>query len=117
MAEARTTRPVSWIKAALKDFQAFPEGAKGIVLAALTIAAEGGKADVAKPLHGFGPGILEIALPFRGDAFRVVYAVQLSEEIWVIHAFQKKSTQGIKTPKHEMDLLKDRLKRLKERLR
>jgi phage-related protein len=49
--------------------------------------------------------------------FRVVYAVQLAEEIWVAHAFQKKSTQGIKTPKREVDLIKDRLKRLKEILR
>ena len=68
-------------------------------------------------MHGFGPGVLEIALAYRGDAFRVVYAVQLADEIWVIHAFQKKSKQGIKTPKHEIDLVKDRLKRLKEALR
>ena len=61
-------------------------------------AAEGGKADIAKPMHGLGSGVFEIALPFRGDAFRVVYAVQLADEIWVVHAFQKKSTQGIKTP-------------------
>jgi len=46
-----------------------------------------------------------------------VYAVQLEDAIWVIHAFQKKSTQGIKTPKHEIDLIQDRLKRLKEILR
>jgi phage-related protein len=110
------TRPVSWVKAALKEFEAFPQGAKTICLAALTIAAEGGKADVAKPLRGMGSGVFEIALPFRGDAFRVIYAVQLGEEIWVVHAFQKKSTQGIKTPKREIDLLRDRLRRLKEML-
>lgn len=51
---------------------------------------------------------------FGGDAFRVVYTVRLADEIWVIHAFQKKSRRGIETPKHEMDLVKDRLKRLKE---
>jgi phage-related protein len=111
------TRPISWIKAALKDFEAFPEGARSIYLAALTIAAEGGKADIAKPMQGMGSGVLEIALPFRGDAFRVVYALQLADEIWVIHAFQKKSTRGIKTPQREIDLVKDRLKRLKEMLR
>jgi phage-related protein len=83
----------------------------------LTIAAEGGKADIAKPMRGLGSGVFEIALPFRGDAFRVVYAVQLGEDIWVVHVFQKKSTRGIKTPKAEVDLLKDRLKRLKEMLR
>ena len=86
-------------------------------MAALTIAAEGGKADIAKPMHGLGSGVFELALPFRGDAFRMIYAVQLAEEIWVIHAFQQKSTQGIKTPKREIDLIKDRLKRLKEMLR
>jgi phage-related protein len=111
------TRPISWIRAALKEFETFPEGARSICLAALTIAAEGGKADIVKPMQGMGSGVLEISLPFRGDAFRVVYALQLTEEIWVIHAFQKKSTQGIKTPQREVDLIKARLKRLKEMLR
>ena len=111
------TRPISWIRAALKEFETFPEGARSICLAALTIAAEGGKADIAKPMHGMGSGVFEIALAFRRNAFRVVYAVQLAEEIWVVHAFQKKSTQDIKTPKREIDLIKDRLRRLKEMLR
>jgi phage-related protein len=111
------TRPVSWIRAALREFETFPEGARSICLAALTIAAEGGKADIAKPMKGIAAGVFEIALPFKGDAFRVVYAVQLADDIWVLHAFQKKSTQGVKTPKHEIDLIKDRLKRLKEMLR
>ncbi len=61
--------------------------------------------------------MFEIALRFKGDAFRVVYAVQVGEELWVLHAFQKKSTQGIKTPRREIELIKDRLKRLKEMLR
>ncbi|PYT25446.1 MAG: hypothetical protein DMG57_25140 [Acidobacteria bacterium] len=117
MAEARKTRPVSWLKAALNEFGKFPEGTRTICLTALTIAAEGGKADIAKPMHGLGSGVFEIALPFKGDAFRVVYAVQLAEEIWVVHAFQKKSTRGIKTPQHEIDLINDRLKRLKEMLK
>ena len=112
----RKTRPVSWIKAALKEFQIFPEEAQSICLAALTIAAEGGKADIAKPMHSLGSGILEIALPFRSAAYRVVYAIQLAEEVWVLHAFQKKSTQGIKTAQRDIELIKERLKRLKETL-
>jgi len=112
-----STRPISWIKAALREFEKFPEAVKSTCLAALTIAAEGGKTDIAKPMQGIGTGVFEIALPFRSDAFRVVYAVQLGEYVWVIHAFQKKSTRGIRTPKHEIDLIKDRLKRLKEMLR
>ena len=113
----RNTRPVSWVKAALKEFETFPDSVRFTCLTALTIAAEGGKADIAKPMRDLGSGVFEIAVPFHGDAFRVVYAVQLGDDIWVVHAFQKKSTRGIKTPKSEIDLVKDRLKRLQEMLR
>lgn len=113
----RSTRPISWLAAARKDFERFPEGARDIVLDVLTVAAEGGKAVIVKPMKGLGSGVFEVALPYRGNAFRVVYAVQLDMDVWVVHAFQKKSTQGIKTPKHEIDLVKERLKRLKEMLR
>jgi phage-related protein len=113
----RATRPISWVSAARKDFESFPEEAQDICAEALTVAAEGGKSDIAKPMKGLGSGVFEIALPFRGNAFRVVYGVQIGDAIWVVHAFQKKSTQGIKTPKHEIDLVKARIKRLKEMLR
>jgi len=79
----RETRPVSWIRAALKEFETFPEEARTLFLAALTIAAEGGKADLAKPMHGLGSGVFEIALAFKGDAFRTVYTVQYADDIWV----------------------------------
>ena len=95
----------------------FPEGAQSILLAALTIAAEGGKADIAKPMHGMGSGVFELALKFRGNAYRVVYAVQLADEMWILHAFQKKSRRGIRTSEYEVDLVRDRLKKLKEMLR
>ena len=68
-------------------------------------------------MKGLGSGIFEIALPYRGNTFPVIYAVQLGKDLWVVHAFQKKSTQGIKTPKREIDLTKERIKRLKEMLR
>jgi phage-related protein len=117
MAETRESRPVSWLKAARHVFEKFAEGARKVCLTALTIAAEGGKPDIAKPVHGVGSGVFEIALPFRGDAFRVVYALQLGPDVWVIHAFQKKSTTGIRTPKREIDLVKDRLQHLLEILK
>jgi phage-related protein len=113
---ARPTRPISWITAARKEFNAFPEEARLRVLQALTIAAEGGKADIAKPLTGFGSGVFEVALPYRRDAYRVVYAVQLDTDIWVVHAFQKKSKTGIKTPREELEVVRMRLRRLKELL-
>jgi phage-related protein len=110
----RASRPVLWIRAARKDFEDFPEAAQTDFLRALTIVAEGRTPDVAKPLKGLGSGVLELALRHRGDAFRVVYAVQLGADIWVIHAFQKKSRTGIKTPKAEIDLIRQRLRRVKE---
>jgi Phage-related protein len=75
------------------------------------------KADIAKPMKGLGSGVYEIALTFRGDTYRAVYAVQMGRDIWVVHAFQKKSKTGIKTPKHEIDLIRERIKRLKEMLK
>lgn len=88
---ARNTRPISWIKAAFKDFEEFPEGAQLNILRALTVAAEGGKSDIAKPLKGFESGVFEIALPYRGDALSnsgysatrhgYLGAARLSEEI------------------------------------
>jgi len=68
-------------------------------------------------MKSLGSGVFEIALPHRGNAFRVVYAVQLGDDIWAVNAFQKKSTQGIKTPLREVDLVRERLKRLKEILK
>ncbi|MDA0204130.1 MAG: type II toxin-antitoxin system RelE/ParE family toxin [Acidobacteria bacterium] len=113
---SRNTRPISWIKAARKDFEAFPKGARDEMLRALTTAAEGRKHDLAKPMTGFGAGVFEVALKYRTDAYRTVYALQLGEEVWVLHAFVKKSTQGIKTPKKEVDLIGERLRRLKKEL-
>ena len=112
----KNTRPISWIKAALRDFEEFPGEVQVDVLSALTIAAEGGKSDNTKPFKGVEGGVFEVALKYRGDAFRVLYAVKIGADIWVIHAFQKKSKTGIKTPQLEVDLIRERLKRLKEAL-
>jgi phage-related protein len=49
--------------------------------------------------------------------FRVLYALKLGADVWVVHAFQKKSRSGIKTPQMEVDLIRERLKRLKEALK
>ena len=101
-------------QAARKAFVSFPEGAQDGILRALTVAAEGQKADIAKPLKGVGAGVFEVVLQYRTDAYRTVYALQLGERLWVVHAFQKKAKQGIKTPTKEIDLIRARLKRLKQ---
>jgi phage-related protein len=117
MENMRSTRPISWLKAARREFETFPATAQFVILRALVIAAEGSKADIAKPLKGMDGGVFEIALKHRGDAYRTIYAVQIGEDLWVIDAFQKKSKSGIKTPRVDIDRIKNRLKRLREALR
>ncbi len=110
------TRPIGWIRAARKVFETFPVIVRDRINTALTIAAEGGKADIVKPLKGLGPGVMEIAVRYRTDAWRVVYVMEVAGRLWVIHAFRKKSKTGTKTPKAEIDLVRDRLGRLKREL-
>ena len=112
-----TVRLISWIKAARRDFATFPDTVQSDVLDALTLAALGTMSGKAKPMKGIDGGVFEIALRHRGDAFRAVYAIKIGADIWVVHAFQKKSTSGIATPQHEIDLIRDRVRRLKEALR
>jgi phage-related protein len=57
---------------------------------------------------------LEIVESFEGDAYRAAYTVRFRAAVYVLHAFQKKSRRGIATPKHEIDLIKSRLKLAQE---
>ncbi len=75
---SRNSRPIGWIKAARKVFDMFPETVRERAVAALTVAAEGGKADIAKPLKGLGPGVFQIAVRHRTGAWRVVYVTELA---------------------------------------
>jgi phage-related protein len=66
-------------------------------------------------LRGFaGAGVLEIVDDHDGDTYRAVYTVRFAGAVYVLHAFQKKSKRGIATPKAELDLIKQRLKRARE---
>ncbi len=113
----KTQRAISWIKGALKDFQRLPEPVQDDATDALTKIAQGDTATIAKPMTGLGAGVWELVIKERGDTFRVIYALQLAGDIWVVHAFQKKAKSGIATPKHEIDLVRERIKRLKEALK
>jgi phage-related protein len=71
------TRAVSWVKAARREFEGFPANVQITALRALTIAAAGSKADIAKPLHGMGSGVLELILRDQSGTYRIIYAVTL----------------------------------------
>ena len=81
MGQMRATRHISWIKAARKDFEEFPEDVQSDMFDALTIAADGSKSDKAKPFNGVDGGVFEIAIKHRGDAFRTLYAVKIGVDI------------------------------------
>jgi phage-related protein len=74
---------------------------------ALDVATRGETAEIAKPLRGLGSGVFEIALAYRSDAYRAVYAVKLGAPLWVIHAFPPKSRPGLKTPKQDIRRLQE----------
>jgi phage-related protein len=113
----RDTRSIRWLKAARKDFEAFPSEVQLEMMRALSVASEGEKADIAKHFKGVDGGVFEIAVKYRGNAFRSIYAVQIGDDVWVVDAFQKKSKSGIKTPQMDVNRIKERIKRLKEALR
>ena len=46
----------------------------------------------------------------RGDTYRAVYTVRIAGAVHVLHAFQKKSKSGIKTPRPDVELIERRLK-------
>jgi len=112
----KTKRDISWIKRARKDFDEFPLDARQTTARVLTQIADGFTPDIAKPLQGLVSGVRELVLKEHGDAYRAIYGLQFGDEIWVAHAFQRKSKTGIATPKHEIDVVRERIKRLKEAL-
>jgi phage-related protein len=91
---SKDTRPVSWIKAARKSFEAFPKGARDPILRALTAAAEGRKLDTCKPMKGLGVGVFEVAVAYRTDAYRTVYVIQLSDAVWGSTPSRRRQRKG-----------------------
>ena len=98
-----------WIGSSKTDLLEFPEAVKDEVGAALSVAQFGGKHPKAKPWKGEGPGVLEVVEDHRGNTYRAVYTVRFKEAVYVLHAFQKKATSGIATPRRELDLIRQRL--------
>lgn len=104
-------KPVYWVGSSKEDLLCFPEEVRMEVGFALYIAQSGDKHYSVKPLKGYsGAGVLEIVENHRTNTYRVVYTLKLKDAIYVLHAFQKKSNQGIATPTKDIDLIDSRLK-------
>jgi Phage-related protein len=112
---SKTDTPLEFIGTSREDLTAFPLPVKHSIGFALRFAQKCGKHPGAKPLKGFtGAGVLEIVSDFDGNTFRAVYTVRLKGVVYVLHAFQKKSRTGIKTPQGEIDKIRRRLKQAEQ---
>lgn len=109
-------RSVRWMGSSLKDIQSLPEDAKDSIGFALSRVQEGAHHSSIKPLAGI-PGVFEIVANVDTDTYRLAYAVNLPDAIYVLHAFKKKSTRGIATSKKDMELIRTRLRQAKEAAR
>lgn len=103
-------KSVVWMGDSLKQVKSFPEEVRKDVGSSLYEVQLGDKPHNAKPLRGIGSGVLEIVTRFDSDTYRTVYAVQIGNYVYVLHAFQKKSSKGIKTAQKDIDLIKKRYK-------
>jgi phage-related protein len=111
MASTPQPKPLFWMSSTQEDLRAFPQEVRQVMGYALYLAQLGDKHLDAKPLKGFaGAGVLEIVADHDGDAFRAVYTVRFADAVYALHAFQKKSTRGIATPKREIERIRQRLR-------
>ena len=102
---------VEWVGSSRRDLRRFPKGVRLVFGQALFDAQLGDKHPAAKPLKGFGgAGVLEIVEDEAGSTYRAVYTVKFADVIYVLHAFQKKSKSGIRTPPQEIEKVRSRLK-------
>lgn len=102
-------KPIFWMGSSKADLKAFPKPVQSDVGYTLFAAQCGEEYRSVKTLQGFGGrSVLEIVAPHIGDTYRAVYTVKFKDSIYVLHAFQKKSTRGIATPKRELDMIRQR---------
>ncbi len=103
-------KPVYWVGSSLKDLRACPDEVQDAVGYALFLAQEGKQQHpAAKPLKGALHGLVEIIADHASSTYRAIYTAKVNA-VYVLHVFQKKATRGIATPKHELGLIKARLR-------
>jgi phage-related protein len=108
---AQPEKPLHWVGSSKEDLKDFPEDMRIAMGYNLRIVQNGGWPSNAKVLKGFGgSGLLEILDDYDSDTYRVVYTIRFEKAVYVLHAFQKKSKQGIKTPQKDLNLIDKRLK-------
>ena len=106
--------PLIWVGDSLRQVKAFPQAVQKIVGDELQLIQFGGMPTHAKPFRGVGSGVFELATRYDTDTYRTVIAVQIGRNVYVLHAFQKKSKRGIATSKRDVELIKRRYREAQE---
>lgn len=106
----RADRVVEWMGSTLKDLRKCPDDVKDAFGYALHLAQRGTRYPDAVQLKGNLRGVTEIKVDDAGETYRTMYTVKFAGVIYVLNVFEKKSTQGIKTPQREIDLTLERFK-------
>ena len=110
-------KSVKWIGSSKKDLLEFPKEVRFEIGHALYVAQKGETCESAKLFKGHGSGVYEIVSDYDTNAYRAIYIVNIGDAVYVLHAFQKKSKKGIKTPKEEIAVIEERLKQLKQMIK
>ncbi len=104
-------KQVIWVGSSHKDLKDFPPAVVHAMGYAVYLAQTKKMHVHAKVLSGMGSaGVVEIKENAPSGTYRVIYTLELGDYVFVLHAFQKKSTSGIATPKVDLDLIKNRLR-------
>ena len=112
--EPITIRTVRWVGDSRERLQEFPAQVRKDIGHALYLVQTGQTPPSAKPMRGIESGVFEIVDDYDTDTYRAVYTVKVGHSLYILHAFMKKSTRGIRTPKREIDLIRRRLRRARE---
>lgn len=107
---ARPVRPLLWVASSKRDYREFPERVQDEFGFQLHLAQTGQHPPSAKLLKSLGSGVVELVEDFDRSTYRAVYTVRFGDAVYVLHAFKKKSKQGIKTPQSDIELIRRRLK-------
>jgi phage-related protein len=105
-------RELFWVKTSKKDLRSFPEEVKSEIGYSLRRIQEEEIPNNAKRYKTIA-GVMELISNFDRETYRVYYAYNIDENIYVLHAFQKKSKSGIGLPKKDKNLIDQRYKEAK----
>ena len=102
-------KPVSFLGNSVDDLRAFPDGARREAGFQIDRLQRGLDPYDWKPMKSIGAGVREIRVKEASGAFRLIYVATLSEAIYILHAFQKKT---LATARRDLSLAADRFREL-----